>query len=316
MDRTSVIGFHMTARFLITSSFILFAALLLPIGASALTIDVQGAQILPASASIPSVCADMQITGFTQFVYDGELHSFEVTVPDSSYVVVAGALNGSNIPLNFITRYNDAANGVRMHVDVPSTSMEEGASIMLTLLSGKGVGKQVCAAVATITLPSEVRAPVKSAPAARSNWQREDTGGISSEVSQGKKEVTPTDNTASSTPTLMTRVQKRLDATCAVPGATSRLWTVLLALYLLVVAAAILAQPPFKIDTRSSVLLGAAIVVPLLILFAIWKISPVCHPGKWAPLFAALIATFGFVAGFRRHPSFKKLMQIFSLPEA
>ena len=316
MSRASIIDLDL--RVMIRSlalGFILFAALLLPTNASAAEISAQNAQMLPASNSaiVPSSCDALQVTSFMPYIYDGELNSFDVIVSDSSYVIIAGSLNGANIPLHFVTRFADATGGVRMHVDGQSTSIRSGVTIKLTMLSSKGVGEPVCTSSVTITLPGEEKEVSTIGTAAVNyNWQQEQESAVP--APQGKESAGA--NATGATTALTTRVQNILNTTCAISGAASRLWTVLLAIYLLVVAAAILALPPFKIDMRSYILVGVAIALPLLVLFAVWQLSPLCHPGKWAPLFAVLIAVFGFVAGFRRHPSLKSFMQIFSLPEA
>ena len=177
MSRASIIDLDL--RVMIRSlalGFILFAALLLPTNASAAEISAQNAQMLPASNSaiVPSSCDALQVTSFMPYIYDGELNSFDVIVSDSSYVIIAGSLNGANIPLHFVTRFADATGGVRMHVDVQSTSIGSGVTIKLTMLSSKGVGEPVCTSSVTITLPGEEKEVSTIGTAAVNyNWQQE-----------------------------------------------------------------------------------------------------------------------------------------------
>ena len=84
------------------------------------------------------------------------------------------------------------------------------------------------------------------------------------------------------------------------------MWTVLLAVYLLIVTATVLAQPE-KADNQSAALLGAAIVIPLLVLLAVWGFAPSCRIGAWVPLAALIVAAIGCILGFKNHPQFAKI---------
>src|SRR3989344_4892485 len=139
-------------RVIAVSVFIISALLIAPSFASAAEVSVQTAQLLPPGSN---TCAPASVTGFTPYVYDGSLHSFEFTVGDSSYVAIAATVGNVNIPFNQMTRMGAATGAVRIHADLPSMPVRGSLPISVTMLSAKGSGQPLCiTSVATTVTPS------------------------------------------------------------------------------------------------------------------------------------------------------------------
>ena len=331
-----VAGIHMTKMFSkisataygkILSSLFLLSLIVSPTSASAAEMSVKMVQLLPVGQN---TCAPLQVTTITPYIYDGALNSFDITVVDASYVAIAGSVGNVEVPFQVMTRHADTAGNLAMHLDVASTPVQRDLPITLTLLSAKGVNAPICAAILTYVLQGTDSAGISQGSGRAQypdNSQTGKAGNISAENTS-----TPGDDTSPSgsaeadmsgwdngTNTVempvMTQMRNSLDKACAVPGGATRLWTVLLVVYMLLIAAAIVAEPSTMSTKRSSVLLAVAILLPLLLLLGVWRISSICSMNKWALWVALLMAVIAFAIGFRNHPRFSKLTQIFTLPE-
>ena len=85
-------------------------------------------------------------------------------------------------------------------------------------------------------------------------------------------------------------------------GGAPRMWFVLLAIYALIVAAAVLGQPQLPAAIRSQEWVAGAIVVPFLLLFALWYFVEACRTTSWVPALAILIALAGLAGAFWYRP--------------
>ena len=73
----------------------------------------------------------------------------------------------------------------------------------------------------------------------------------------------------------------------------------LLAIYLVIVAVVVFAEPWFL---ESSVVGStAAILVPLILLLAFWYLSAPCRAAAWIPVAACVIAIVGLFLAFREY---------------
>src|SRR3989344_8081280 len=114
---------------------------------SSISADIVGTQTRALIAVAGSACVPLSAYGFTPYVYDGALHSFEFTVPDSSYVALTGTVGNTPIPFQFMTRRGDAADALRVHVDISTTPIHGMLPLSVTLLSAQGTGQSVCMSI-------------------------------------------------------------------------------------------------------------------------------------------------------------------------
>jgi hypothetical protein len=311
-----------------------FAAVLMPVSASAVSVDVyvktttllpaatttgSGAPLSNASTST-STCAPLQVLSFRTHVYDNELNAIDVSIADPSYVAIAAQVGDNPIPFQLINRHLETPGHLGLQVNTPSIPMTEDAHLDLVLVSANP-GAPIC--VATVAINLAATGNNSGSPAASGSGAAAYHPGVKKTTSagstKGKLSVSQGWGVGSASGMaqvpFMVHVKSKLDSACSTTRGTSRLWAVLLGIYLLVVAAAILAQPEGVPDSRSVTLLGAAILLPLVLLFGIWTVSRMCQAGSWVPLIAALIALVGFIAVFRNDPRFAKFVLLFSIPE-
>jgi len=90
------------------------------------------------------------------------------------------------------------------------------------------------------------------------------------------------------------------------------MWFVLLAIYALIVAAAVLGQPQLPAAIRSQEWIAGAIVVPFLLLFGLWYFVEACRTTSWVPALAILIALAGLAGAFWYRPG--GTTQVITLP--
>src|SRR3989344_6150595 len=104
MERTAVrtAGNYKTFSWLFfaLAACVLFASIsAFPVQTSALEVSTQ--QVLPPGGS---ACAPTSAVNFTPYIYEGELHSFEFTLPDASYVALLGSVGHTPISSQQMTR--------------------------------------------------------------------------------------------------------------------------------------------------------------------------------------------------------------------
>ena len=78
-----------------------------------------------------------------------------------------------------------------------------------------------------------------------------------------------------------------------------RLWFILLAIYVVIVAVVVFAEPWFL--EESVIGSTAAILVPLILLLAFWYFSEACRAAAWIPVAACVIAIVGLFLAFREY---------------
>ena len=289
-------------RVIAVSVFIISALLIAPSFASAAEVSVQTAQLLPPGSN---TCAPASVTGFTPYVYDGSLHSFEFTVGDSSYVAIAATVGNVNIPFNQMTRMGAATGAVRIHADLPSMPVRGSLPILVTMLSAKGSGQPVCiTSVATtltpsgglsLTPPSLAPSPTPVTPPTTGTTAPKPTPAPASAVKPATTTGVGAKETATSAAFATT--QNILKDICAGAGA-DRLWFILLAVFVAIVAFAVFGQSQLPPAMRTQEWTAAAIVVPFLLLFGLWYFAESCRTSPWVPVIATIIALAGLAIAF------------------
>lgn len=285
----------------------------LPGNASAAEVSSQTQQILPFG---PNQCGQLPVTGFTPYVYDGALHSFDFVYPDASYVTIVGSVGNTSVPLNFMTRSIDSVGAVRMHIDIPTTPVAGGLPIRITLLSSHGVGQPICAATVSMTVSVPATAPAAAPTTSVSPTPPTEAAHTSSEAPQftaaSATETDSIDNTtpevgeksAATTGTALVSVTKNLfDTVCASTSSVYSLWVTLLILYVLLVGALLWSKWPASwAFIRSTEWRLTGTLLPLALLLALWYFSPACRGAGWLPLIAMLTAGFGAFMILRPQP--------------
>lgn len=304
-----------------------------PTLASADTISSQTGQVLPIGGN--TACPQILATNLTPYVYDGALHSFEFTVPDASYVAVAGSVGGSSIPFNLMTRWGAPSGALKVHVDIATTPIRGTLPLTVTMLSSHGAGQPVCVTTVSMGVGS---GPIQTTPAAPApsvptsgtyvpptsgtGAGKGTTQGGTSGASAGIPKVTGTAKSAGTsstssgksasatqTPITLGSLQNLAAKACATPLAAQRTWLVLLLVYILIVGAALWAEYPMSVPAmRTPERVAAIILVLLLLLLGFWYFSASCRTALWMPLVAVVIAILGLLAAFRNHPRMTQLL--------
>lgn len=290
----------MLISLLIGAGFVVVGGAALPTPTYAAEVRVQTTQVLQQGST--GTCAQLPVTGFTPYIYNNELHSFEFFIPDTSYVALVGLVGETAIPFNYMTRRVDATGNLRIHVDVESAAIRGNLPLSVTMLSSKGPGSPVCLTVVTTSLASTAPAPAPApapTPTPRPNPTQQPrptgTGTGSSTVQPPATSTTPT-----TTPATTTGGTVANTTVCSTTSGAAGLWLVLLALYALTTALAATGQIQ-KMYPRLGYARewnAAAVVLPFLLLFAFWTFVPGCRTAPWTPALAILIAVAGLAAGY------------------
>ncbi len=285
-----------------------------PTNASALEVAAQTAQVLPVGGNS---CAPVSVSGFTPYIYDGALHSFEFTVSDPSYVALLGSVGNTSIPFNLMTRRVDASGMLRVHADIGTTPIVGTLPLTVTLLSAR-TGSPVCMTVVSMSVGSGPVA-IQSQPASTTTV----TPSVAPITTVAKPAVKPTaapsTTTATQAPTVTSAVPGPVVKTvsnplrniCSTDAGAYRLWLILLVLYTLIVGAALWAEFPMAAAwARTPERIATVILGLLLLLLAFWYFSISCRAALWMPLAAFLIAVLGLLAAFWNHPRVTQLLLI------
>jgi len=300
---------------LLIISFLLFSVVLslgLPVYAAAAT---NTAQLLPPGGNS---CRSVSITGFTPYIYEGALHSFEFTASDASYIGIGGAVGNTSIPFNQITRRIDSNGAARIHVDVPSTQIRGSLTVGVTMLSATGASDPVCITIYSTGVASDgsaqAPAPTPAPSPAPSPVVRPTPTPAPSTPTPAPTPVPTTTATSAPSATSTSSIvslQNTLKDMCSEGGAL-RIWLVLLVVYALIVVVAIVGQPQLPPALRSQEWIATAIVVPFLLLFAFWYFVESCRTSAWVPVIATVIALAGLSAAFWE----RKGTTVINLPSA
>lgn len=290
IQRVAAVAFISTLFCVTASSF--------PLTVAADVVRVETNPLIPQSRT----CLPLAAHGFTPYIYDGELHSFEFTVPDRSYVALTGSVGGTFVPFQFMTRHGNTGE-LRVHVDIESISARDLLPISVTLISAKGGNEPVCMSTVIMTASvaegkhSPISLPSPSKEASVNTAPSSHTGIPGSPV---RREGTTTPRELVSSPTapepsisMLAAVQNSIVGSCTMEGGETRLWVVLLAVFVVVTGMAVLSQVPSTYSKGQRV---TSIVVPLVFLLVFWYLFEACRAPLWAPLAALAIATLGILS--------------------
>ncbi|MBI5470602.1 hypothetical protein HY968_04795 [Candidatus Kaiserbacteria bacterium] len=288
-------------RFLAGSVAALALVIFAPGSASANT--VLPSQILPPGQN---ACAAITLSDIQAHVYNGSLDSFDFTVSDPSYVAIAASAGDVSVPFYFMTRWANADGSLRMHVDMPESPRGPDVTIRVTLLAAlkDSTGASQTCAYSLSGLVTGIMAPTPYVPIVSYEYPSDTVTTMPPPViTEGDKggDIGGIQGTTSSTTTVpqiettgAVTATNALNNLCLVGGA-SKLWAILLVLYLIFVLTLVLQ----KFDEASlysrewNVALILAIFVGLLLF---WYVSAQCRTGSWAPALATLIAIVGLIA--------------------
>ena len=266
-----------------------------PSQTSAAEVSVQTSQLLPPGGN---TCQTLQVSGFTPYVYDNALNSFEFTLPDSSYVAILGSVGNTSIPFQLMTRRIDASGALHVHVDIATTPVVGTLPISVTLLSAKGSGQPVCISVITTSIQS-AGGSVSKAPTTQP------VGGVTKKpvASTGTATTTVvgTLENGSATLPIVGSTESVLKNLCS-GGVASVLGIILLAIYALLMWLAISAEKPWVTAIRPLEWTAVAIIVPLILLLGLWYFPESCRAQTWVPVVGILIALGAIIATYKNHP--------------
>lgn len=273
---------------------------LTPTSASAASVNVITKPVVPQTG----VCVPPVASAFKAYVYEGNVHSFDIEISDSTYVAVAGSIGEQGIPFIQMNRRITPTGTLRIHADMSTTPARQ--LIYITLLSAKQ-GSPVCLTqiainmgVAQQTLETITQsggstanyytAPKKTAPAA---YPTDTTAG----QEEGEKAggIGATSATASAISAIKDTVKQNA---CGTKNGTSRLWFIFLVLYVLALGAIALSRPPATHPYPVAWLISA-ILIPLFLLLAFWYVLSVCGVSKWVPILAFVVGLVGIAIALR-----------------
>lgn len=286
---------------ILVSVGIIASATVFPSKASAAELLAQTAPLLPAGPQ--NACAPLTASGFTPYIYNNALHSFELTLNDSSYVAISATVGNTQVPFYQMSRHFSAPGSIRIHADLNTTPLRGALPITVTLLSAKGPGQPVCVSVvgtvlgegSFASLPMPKPTPPSPAPVPTPT------------PSSAKPAPTPTPSPTSAPSTTTKTKETKTTSTAAMgsvlkdicsPTNAPKLWIVLLVIYAVLVAGAVFGQQHLPAFMRSQESTAAAIVIPFLFLFALWYFAESCRISAWAPAIATIIALAGLAVAF------------------
>lgn len=263
----------------------------------------------------------MFVTSVTPYIYDGELHSFDVVISDPSYVGVLGAAGDVTIPFNYMTRDIEPNGALRLHVDTTAT-INGVLPVTITMLSALP-NAPVCLAQVSFTTDAQgtiesstpisvpttptdegTGAPVSGGAGSVSGGS---TGGSKSTSTGGAKGgvVAKPVGTTSSTSTVGSIVAKM----CSKNGAY-QLWFILLAIFFVIAAFVGLSEPALAL--RHGALPTILIGVPLVVLLLFWQFAPDCRLSYFIPIILLVAAAIGLYSAYRTAPT---VPPVIALPE-
>jgi hypothetical protein len=271
------------------STLLLIGSLLVPVSASAST--VLPMQVLPPGTG--RSCAPVTFSDIQAHVNAGHLDSFDITLSDPSYVAVSTSVDSEAIGLNYVTRWAYPDGSIKMHVDLQAIQMNRDVPVQITFMSaytdanGQGITcmfnvPAVIEAVMVAASPVSGRGTEGGTPSTR-------PGGVGSGA--GATSAATSTATSSYNPGIVAAMNS-LGSLCADGGAT-RLWVVLLVLYVLFVFT--LCAQKFQVNTSIRDWNVGLILAVFIGLLVFWYVSAACRTGPWAPAIATLIAIVGLL---------------------
>lgn len=272
---------------------------LTPTSASAASVNVITKPVIPQAG----VCVQPVASAFKAYVYEGNVHSFDIEISDPTYVAVAGSIGEQGIPFIQMNRRITSTGALRIHADVSSTPANQ--LIYVTLLSAKQ-GGPIC--VTQIAIHTDIAqqvletiaysggstagsytAPKKVSSAAyTADTSNKEKGGEGADVGAASA-------TASAISAIKDTVKQNA---CGAKSGTSRLWFIFLVLYVLALGAIALSRPPATHPYPVAWLISA-ILIPLFLLLAFWYVLSVCGVSKWVPILALIVGLAGIAIALR-----------------
>jgi hypothetical protein len=253
-------------------------------------------QVLPQGGG--ALCAQPIVSDIRTYIYGDGLNSFDFTISDPAYVALAGSVGSTGIPFHLMTRDIDNTGRLRIHVDVPLSAERGAIPVSVVLLSG--TGQAVC--ITTVSFTVSVGQMQNVAPYIPPAVTPSTSGSVSSGGTVATS--TPTEGSGTSSATSSTdtvsvggSLGTFFGSLCTGGQGAFELWFVLLALFLVLVAFASLAE--VLLFERYPYLPIGIIVVPLLVLLAFWYFATACRTEGWAPVALIIIAVIGLVIAFR-----------------
>lgn len=277
-----------------------------PAFASADTIKSETLTFIPAPGAS---CVPLQATNFNAFVYDGALHSFEFTVPDASYVAVGGSVGEGVVPFWLTSRRVDQTGALRIHVDLPTTPVVSTLPATINLLSSKN-GQPTC--VSTISMSITPRSGLTGGTTSN-------PVGVPSPVSVPATTPVTTPAPIKDTPVVEAPAKTEGVVSAPIPAAISstqafiaklctynngsQVWALLLALYALIVAAALLTPIRSIWGIEEWVLRLGAVAIPLGFLIAFWFVAESCRAGYMSLIASLIVGGAGAYGVYRTQPA-------------
>lgn len=277
-------------------------------GATAPAIETR--QLLPVGGNS---CSQLSVSSIQEYVQGGDLHSFEVTISNPSYVALFGTVGGAPLSFQYMTRDIMPNGQLRIHVDVP-IEMSHSSAISMTLLSAEGnitCMSTIAFGVTGVDGSSPVAPETDGSPTGTVG--NTGTNGVTSNNPvKGGSNATPVQGTSGATTTASTTLEQGalsnlLNKACDATG-SYQLWFVLLALYVVIVALVALYEAVLTL--RSGYLPGALIVLPLLALLAFWIIAEGCRATGWMPVILLMIAAVGIATVYRTRNEVTKVIEL------
>lgn len=294
-----------------------------PAAAFAGSASVITKQVIPQGSA---GCAPLFAQSVTPYIYDGELHSFDVVISDPSYVGLLGAAGDVMIPFNYMTRDILPDGSLLLHVDTTAT-INGVLPVTITMLSALP-NAPVCLAqvsfttdtLGTIEGSSPISAPSTPVDTGSDTSAGEGTGTSNTAGSSGGVRggstggtnggatggtVVEPAGTTSGTSTVGSIVAKM----CSKNGAY-QLWFILLAIFFVIAAFVGLSEPALAL--RHGALPTILIGVPLVVLLLFWQFAPDCRLSYFIPIILLVAAAIGLYSAYRTAPT---VPPVIALPE-
>ncbi len=283
-----------------------------PAAAFAGSASVITKQVIPQGGA---GCAPLFVQSVTPYIYDGELHAFDVVISDPSYVGLLGAAGDAMIPFNYMSRHMNPDGSLRLQI-VTTADINGNLPVTITMLSALP-NAPVCLAQVSFTVDEqgtiEGSSPI-SVPNTPVEPKPDNTvgggtgsgnGGTSGGTSGGSNggaaggtnggTVVPPVGTTSGTSTVGALVAKM----CSENGAY-QLWFILLAIFFVIAAFVGLSEPALAL--RHGALPAALIGVPLIGLLLFWLFATDCRLSYFIPVILLVAAAIGLYSAYRTSP--------------
>lgn len=233
-----------------------------------------------------SSCTPPAISGFTPYIYEGELHSFDYFVdnqPGTRYLPLGVTINGTPIDLNYVSVWrNVGTDRIKVHVDVPFEDLNGGVAIGISVLQITQGPPPVCPTTASFHVNLPFSTPAPSAPEA--------PGAPSTPTTDPVTPIGPQQPTQPKTP--------ETPGAPVIPGTTtpregkqctelSLWWLALLIILDILISATLLLFMSFIVKTNARLIV--AVLLPPIVFLGLWYFLNTCHTHIWFPIFAVLL---------------------------